>query len=47
MKLLYDKADFPNSRRLRDSRFTWLMELGARELAETGLDRCGTSSPDK
>ena len=41
MKLLYDKNDLADSRRLRDGRFTWLKELGAQELSDSGLDEPG------
>ena len=35
MKLLYDKNDLPDAKKLRDDRFKWLTELGAAELSET------------
>ncbi len=38
MKLLYDKDDVPNARKLRDDRIKWLKELGAVALSETPLD---------
>ena len=41
MKLLYDKTDLADSRRLRDARFTWLKELGACEISAVGFDEPG------
>ncbi len=41
MKLLYDKNDLAHSRGLRDSRFMWLKELGACDIAESGCDELG------
>lgn len=37
LKLLYDKNDLPHAKKLRDERFTWLLDLGATELSETPL----------
>lgn len=34
MKLLYDKNDLPHAKKLRDSRYQWLKDLGAAELSE-------------
>lgn len=41
MKLLYDKKDLPDSKRLRDERFEWLVELGASELSAAASDEAG------
>jgi hypothetical protein len=41
VQLLFDKNDLPNSRRLRDVRFTWLSDLGAEEISGLPLDTAG------
>ncbi len=37
VKLIYDKNDLPHAKKLRDERFTWLLDLGATELSEVPL----------
>lgn len=34
MKLVYDRNDLPNAKKLKDDRFDWLRELGATELSK-------------
>jgi hypothetical protein len=41
MKVLYDKNDLPDAKKMRDSRFAWLTDLGASELSELGDDEPG------
>jgi hypothetical protein len=41
MKLLYDKHDLANSKKLRDGRFIWLRDLGAMELSDASPEDTG------
>jgi hypothetical protein len=39
--LLFDPSDLPDTKKLRDQRFEWLIELGAREISEVPLSQPG------